>query len=121
MYADLLPLGEVSPVYPFTGYVVNISVCTDGHRDSVDKKICVLVFFGDWEGGELCMFEPGLVFELKAGDVMIFPSADITHFNLHFKGTRGSIVMHSDRYGDSWTKDYNGWGKFMAGENELES
>jgi hypothetical protein len=43
----------------------------------------------------------GLVIKLKPGD--------ITHFNLHFSGLRGSIVLHSDVTGDKWVEDFNGW------------
>jgi hypothetical protein len=75
----------------------------------MDKRICVVMPFGDWEGGELCLYELGLVIKLKPGDIVIFPSCDITHFNLHFTGLRGSLVLHSDKQGDSWVQDFNGW------------
>lgn len=89
--------------------MLNISVSTHGHRDAMDKKICVVAPFGLWKGGELCLFEVGLVLKLKPGDVVIFPSCDITHFNLAFQGLRASLVLHSDRQGDEWGTDRNGW------------
>lgn len=85
-----------------------MGVGTDGHRDAGDKTFCVVIPWGDWENGDLCLFEAGLVFAMKPWDVIIFPSCHITHFNLHFDGLRCSLVLHSDRAGDDW-KDHNGW------------
>lgn len=57
------------------------------------------------------MYEAGLVFDSAHGDVLVFESSDQTHFNMHMKGIRGSLVTHSDRAGDRWTEDsYNRWG-----------
>lgn len=75
----------------------------------MDKRICIIVPFGVWEGGEICLYELGLVINLKAGDILIFRSCEVTHFNLHFSGLRGSMVLHSDRQGDNWVENYNGW------------
>ncbi|KAG6819293.1 hypothetical protein H0H93_013295 [Arthromyces matolae] len=108
-YVENLPLRSTSPAYPFGGFVINISVSTHGHRDFGDKILCVVVPFGQWTGGELCLFEPGLVIGLSPGDVFIFPSGDFTHFNLHYEGTRMSLVLHSDKQGDKWVKNCNGW------------
>ncbi|KAJ7498855.1 hypothetical protein FB451DRAFT_1548628 [Mycena latifolia] len=109
IYVSQLPLNERSLAYPFGGFVINVSVSTRGHRDHFDKLFCVVIPFGDWTGGELCLFEPGFVFRLRPWDILIFPSCDITHFNLHFEGVRLSLVLHSDKYGDQWVRDGNGW------------
>lgn len=53
--------------------------------------------------------EPGLVLDLKNGDVVIFTSKDISHFNLHFTGKRASLVFHSDKCFKAWVKNANGW------------
>ena len=53
--------------------------------------------------------EPGLVVQVQPWDVLGFPSADVTHLNLHFKGRRVSVVFHSDRDGTGWVTDRNGW------------
>jgi hypothetical protein len=53
--------------------------------------------------------EPGLVLELRSGDMIIFPSTQVTHFNAHFSGYRVSFVLHTDKGGASWVKDFNGW------------
>jgi hypothetical protein len=63
----------------------------------------------DCTGGELCLFEPGIVLDLHHGDAVIFASAAISHFNLHYKGYRASLVFHSDKSGLEWHKDRNGW------------
>ena len=113
-YAELLPFNWDSPIHPFAGVVINFCVSTNAHRDRLDKKICVIIPFGEWEGGEICLYELGLVIKLKPGDILVFPSSDITHFNMHFNGLRGSLVLHSDRLGDSWVEGYNGWRKHIV-------
>ncbi|KAJ7272360.1 hypothetical protein C8J57DRAFT_1507215 [Mycena rebaudengoi] len=109
VYVSRLPLNERSHAHPFGGFVVNIAVATRGHRDAGDKLFCVVIPFGRWTGGELCLFEPGFVFRLRPWDIILFPSCDITHFNLDFQGVRLSLVLHSDKHGDHWVVDGNGW------------
>ncbi|KAJ7267352.1 hypothetical protein C8J57DRAFT_1067884 [Mycena rebaudengoi] len=109
VFVSQLPLNERSHAHPFGGFVINISVATRGHRDAGDKLFCVVIPFGSWRGGELCLYEPGFVFRLRPWDIIIFPSCDITHFNLDFEGTRLSLVLHSDKHGDHWIVDGNGW------------
>jgi hypothetical protein len=107
-------MGQVSPAYPFTGFVLNICVSTTGHRDVGDLKLCVVIPFGEWEGGEICLYEPRLVFQAGPGDLLIFPSSKITHFNLHMKGSRYSLVLQTDKGLSRWTEDRNHWGSHMA-------
>ena len=52
------------PAHPFTGFVLNLSVATCAHWDTGDLDFCLLFTFGDWEGGELCIWETGMVFTL---------------------------------------------------------
>ena len=82
----------------FGGFVVNANCITRGHRDKLDKLLCVCFAFGEWEGGQLVIDELGLVFDLKPGHVIIFDSRGLTHFNLHYRGHRSSVVLHSDDY-----------------------
>src|SRR6266704_1871384 len=55
---DGLP-SDTAPVYPFSGYVVNLNVSTRAHRDLQDKKICLIIVISseDCIGGELCLVE----------------------------------------------------------------
>ncbi|KAH9919276.1 uncharacterized protein B0H18DRAFT_882126 [Fomitopsis serialis] len=108
--AEVLP-GNASPiVYPFLSLVINLNVVTLAHRDSQDKALCVVLPIGDFQGGDLCLYEPGLVLPLRSGDFVAFPSSCITHFNLHFNGHRASLVLHTDKEIDKWTKEgRNGW------------
>jgi len=56
-----------------------------------------------------------LPLDLKLGDILVFPSSHITHFNTHFTGRRMTIVLHSDGIGgDSWLKDSHGWGGWIV-------
>ncbi|KAJ7024503.1 hypothetical protein C8F04DRAFT_892251, partial [Mycena alexandri] len=53
IYVEQLPLDASSPCYPFGGFVINLSACTWAHRDAGDKRLCLVVPFGEYEGGEL--------------------------------------------------------------------
>ncbi|KAJ7796414.1 hypothetical protein B0H13DRAFT_1447799, partial [Mycena leptocephala] len=61
VFVNQLPLNERSLAYPFGGFVINIGVATKAHRDRFDKIFCVIIPFGKWTGGELCLYEPGFV------------------------------------------------------------
>ena len=93
--------------------MINFCVSTDAHRDGSDVKLCVVIPFGRWKGGEIVLYELGLVLKLHSGHVLVFPSRIITHFNLHFTGLRGSLVLHSDDKGQSWVDNFNGWGRHI--------
>ena len=43
---DALPLNELSPAFPFGGVVLNGSVVTDAHLDSMDYLFCLVMAFG---------------------------------------------------------------------------
>ena len=114
VFCDILPLNIRPATYPFPGLVINLQVATEGHLDSADDTICVVIPFGDFEDGELILFEAGLMIRVIEGDLVIFPSNQLTHFNMHFKGVRGSVVMHSDKEAKRWKTDRNGWISHMA-------
>jgi hypothetical protein len=71
--------------------------------------IAWLLVASDCTGGDLVFHELGLVFSARNGDTSLFPSVSLTHYNLDFQGTRGSLVLHSDKAGHRWKKDSNGW------------
>lgn len=110
LHADSLP-GNVHTIgYPFLSVVVNLNAATLAHRDRKDKGLCVVIAIGNFENGELCLYEPGLVVPLCSGDIIVFPSARITHYNTHYSGCRASIVLHTDVEIDKWTHGQrNGW------------
>jgi hypothetical protein len=89
--------------------VLNINVVTGCHHDFKDMNICLVLDIGEHEGGELCFVEPRLVVRLCNGDMALFQSRQITHFNLHYIGTRASVVLHSDGAGKQWGENRNGW------------
>lgn len=124
IYIEQLPLGASSPCAPFGGFVINIDACTDGHQDVKDKRMCLVAPLGKFTGGQLCLYEGGLSFDLQLGDVLVFPSWRITHFNAHFQGMRATIVLHTDRAADSWTRNCHGWYTHVvrhgSGEQEVE-
>jgi hypothetical protein len=113
MHANALPGGQNSPAYPFCSFVINILVASTGHRDPCDDVMCLVIPIGTFTGGELCFYEPGLILDVDPGDVVIFPSSHITHFNLHFKGIRHSLVCQTDINMKTWGEKKNGWEPYI--------
>lgn len=96
---------------PFSNLVVNLNVASKAHRDCMDKEFCLVMPIGDFVEGDLCLQEPGLVLALKNGDIAVFPSGRITHFNRHFRGYRASFALSVDKTMDGWTGGRrNDWG-----------
>lgn len=106
---DIIPLHDQTLASPFPCLVLNFNVITLLHKDPGDKRGCIVVVLGPHTGGELCLEEPKLVLQLRHGDWVVFPSQDITHFNLHYVGMRASLVLHSDKSDQSYQEDGNGW------------
>ena len=65
LFAEVLPGKEASPAFPFSGFTVNINVVTRAHRDVKDETLCVVLVVGSFDGGELVLWEQGLVLELQ--------------------------------------------------------
>lgn len=109
-YVRILPGNNESLSAPFAGFVINLNVVTAAHRDSKDDdSVCLILAIGNFEGGEVVLYEPGLVIDLRPGDFILFPSSKLTHFNLHFQGRRASIVLHTDKELSKWLRERNGW------------
>ena len=79
-----------------------MNVLTLIHRDWNDKDLCIVIPVSDCEGGDLALMELGIVLELNNGDMVIFRSGELSHFNLHYRGKQSSMVLHSDCSGDAW-------------------
>ncbi len=103
--AESLPLSQALPCFPFTGMAFNVSVSTTAHRDTMDLHLCAIFALGEWEGGHLCLHELGLAFDLQCGDLVIFRSNILTHFNLAHTGIRCSVVLSTDKCLKSWAED----------------
>ncbi|KII89483.1 hypothetical protein PLICRDRAFT_109188 [Plicaturopsis crispa FD-325 SS-3] len=113
--ADVIPGNNRPAGYPFLSVVINLNVQTKAHRDGIDKIMCLVLPIGNHEGGDLCLFEPGIAVKCREGDFMAFPSHRITHFNMHYRGLRASIVLHTDREMDRWVSEgRNGWSNNAA-------
>ncbi|QRV92046.1 DEAD-box ATP-dependent RNA helicase 42 [Ceratobasidium sp. AG-Ba] len=96
---------------PFCMTVLNLQLSTKGHRDTSDmvNSICLVLALGDFSGGQLCLFEPGLVLDLLHGTCAAIRSKRDTHFNLDFQGQRYSFVFTSDQVLRRWDKWRNHW------------
>ena len=69
-----------------------------------------MMSLGVYIGAQLALVELGLVFDCEQGDLVAFRSCNQTHFNLHMKGIRASLVLHADKEGHKWVDNYNSWG-----------
>jgi hypothetical protein len=92
-YANCLPGDEFVAGYPFGGIILNLNIATKIHRDSEDLDLCLIIVISKCVGGDLVLLEPGLVLGQRNGDAMVFPSGDISHYNLNFVVFRASIVF----------------------------
>lgn len=108
-WIDDLPLNQKAPADPWSGVVINANVATTAHRDVGDEQYCMVLVVSDCLGGELVFHELGLIFAARNGDASLFRSIDLTHYNLNYKGIRGSLVFHSDKAGRRWVENSNGW------------
>ncbi|KAI0317928.1 hypothetical protein OF83DRAFT_1024044, partial [Amylostereum chailletii] len=79
-----LPVLNTSPVFPFLGLVLNINVSTFAHRDDQDLLYCLVLPLGEYDGGEICLYEQGISVGLESGDIFAFDSTHTTHFNLDY-------------------------------------
>ena len=59
------------------------------------------------QGGDICFLESGIRLRLLCGDMVVFSSARIRHYNMPFQGEHASLVVHSDSFGDNWVKNRN--------------
>ena len=75
--------------------------------------LCGMMLLTHTDGGSLCLYEAGLVFDLNPGDIIFFASASLTHFNLDYRGWRVSVILHTDKAYKSWEKDCNGRGSYV--------
>ena len=57
--ARILPDNSDTVCAPFIGLVINLNVATVAHRDSKDDGVCLVLAIGDYDGGELVLYEPG--------------------------------------------------------------
>lgn len=109
-----------SPTAPFTGFHLNLRVATIGHVDDNDLGPCCVFTLAKFTGGQLVLYELGLVIDLQPGQVVLFPSRKITHFNLHFTGERVSIVLSFDKEAVKWVKTANGWSHILSTNSPRE-
>lgn len=90
---SVLPGNHSTPFTPFISLVININVRTKAHRDCQDHHLCLVIPIEHFQGGALCLLGNGLVLELCSGNIAIFRSSEVTHFNLDYKGARVSLVF----------------------------
>ena len=62
----------------------------------MDLLICALLGFGRWTGGELVLESLGLVIDTHPGNLILFRSNILSHFNLDFDGFRSTLVCQVD-------------------------
>lgn len=86
-HAEILPSNATPIAYPLLSVVVNLDVVTSGHHNIMDNSLCLVFPIGEFQGGDLCLYEASIILSLDNGDGVAFPSCHMTHFNLHYVGT----------------------------------
>ncbi|KAJ7670441.1 hypothetical protein B0H17DRAFT_948758, partial [Mycena rosella] len=111
-YIDVLPRNAACPWAPFGGIVVNFNACSDAHRDGLDllKRCFIIPVMRNCEGGGVVLYEARLVLDMHSGHGLLFPSGWFTHFNLHYRGVRASLVFHTDGQSKKWIPGKGGQG-----------
>jgi hypothetical protein len=84
---DFLPFYDSAVAGFLTGIAINIGVKTLAHRDGDDYvKFCMVIPFGNGQGGEICIVEMGMCFNLCPCEILAFRSGRLTHLNLPHEG-----------------------------------
>lgn len=95
---------DIFPALQFAAHTLNLGPLTAcfWHRDKYNLSfgMCAVCPFGRFDhtrSGHLLLAQPKLMIELRPGDVILFPSAVVTHANLPLQpgDLRMSWVMYS--------------------------
>jgi hypothetical protein len=105
-YGNCLFGDEFLASYLLGGIVLNLNIATKIYRDTEDLDLCLIIVISECFNGDLVLLERCLILRQRNGDAMVFPSGDISHYNMNFIGFCSSIVFHSDRASEGWTGYY---------------
>ena len=94
-YSNLRPAFDLLPQGACTCNLGPETI-TPMHRDAQNLSygLCAVSVFGafDWENGaELLLLEPGVIVQLGPGEILLFPSAAITHGNFPLSSKQGQV------------------------------
>jgi hypothetical protein len=106
------------PLWPFSGVALNWHALAKAHVDPGDGPLAVIVPIGDFKGGHVCLPTLKLTFELQPGEVLIFDSKMLPHFNLDPElgpgDARHSLVLYTQHRLSTWCAG-NGWPDHQLG------
>ena len=77
------------------------------HQDWKDIKSApnAVVLYGNWEGGDLVLWQVRSIIELKPGDAFFFMGSLIAHGNTKIKsGIRNSVNLFTHKSNMDWIK-----------------
>ena len=101
--ADMQPLCGIFP-----GLAINQGMTGDSgiHQDWGDyyRGFNCVVPWGDFTGGGLVLYQAGIVYELKPGDVLYFYGNILAHNVINIEGERNVLDLFCDRELLSWKK-----------------
>jgi len=83
---------------------------TEPHRDVKEAQYgySCIVCCGEFTGAALILYELGIIVEMAAGDLILFPDSIITHSNEEAEGKRIFIVTFTqENIYDYWHRKYN--------------
>lgn len=113
IYLDRLPYYDEAPGGALGGSVFNLNARCKPHKDGKDWNGSLLLFFGDYKGGELALPMSKLVLKTSPKVAYLVNCKENLHMNLDFTGNRASYVFSTDSDGKRWVKGKNGWSEHI--------
>jgi hypothetical protein len=104
---DLPPCIDKTLFWPFCMMALNRNCYSLPHKDLNDfaRGFCFLLCWGDFKGGDVSFKELGLKVPLKRGQLLIFRSALLTHWNQPvIEGVRHSMVLFTPSRMFDWKR-----------------
>lgn len=92
---ELPPMLDKTLFWPFCMLALNRNCTSLPHKDLNDlsQGFCFLLCWGDFTGAEMTFRELGLKIPFKRGQILIFRSSLLTHWNQIAHGIRHSMVL----------------------------
>ncbi|RPA73283.1 hypothetical protein BJ508DRAFT_334238 [Ascobolus immersus RN42] len=104
---DLPPCIDKTLFWPFCMMAINRNCYSLPHKDLNDfaRGFCFLLCWGKFKGGEVTFKELGMKLPLKRGQLLIFRSALLTHWNQPVtSGIRHSLVLFTPARMFDWKR-----------------
>lgn len=124
LYKLLLEFGAKHITHPFTSITVNQNYKAAPHRDKGNVGISTVVAFGEYEGGELEIFEGEKKGVWDARQPVVTDFSKALHSVRDFTGNRYSLVFYTAKKSENLplpsVKEVNGKLAFFRGDEQVK-